>query len=231
MPHESPALPLPEAPRPATTPTPAVAVHPAVTGPLRRVAVLVVVGLLAVLAAGCSSGGSDDADPAAPTESVTATDPAAAPLATNATVRTVTGGRLPPKARTVLRDRVTARVDAWFEAAYLGGDYPRTDFDDAFEVFTPAARVRALEDRNLMSNKGVGTTTYAVRALARRVTIDALAVRGRVSAVTVKFRLGLARAGESGAERTERVSGHLYLTHTRADGWQVFGYDVQRGAI
>lgn len=214
------------------SPTPAVAPRPAPAGPLPRVVLLVVLTLLAGLAAGCSSGGSDEADPAAgPTASASATDPAAGALTTNATVRRISGGRLSPKERTVLRDRITERVDAWFEAAYLGGDYPRTDFGGAFDVFTPAARVRALEDRNLMSNRGVGTTTYAVRALARRVTIDALAVRGRVSAVTVKFRLGMARAGESGAERSERVSGHLYLTRSPADGWQVFGYDVQRGVI
>ena len=63
----------------------------------------------------------------------------------------------------------------------------------------------------------------------RRVAV--LTHTGRPAAVTVRFRLGLLRQGETGNEVRERVSGDLYLTHQPGDGWRVFGYDVQRGAL
>jgi hypothetical protein len=207
---------------PAHTPTPRTVLTP-----------VVALTALAALLAGCSGDdptpASDPSGTSAGASASTAADPVR--LVTTSTIRAVTGGRLPQAERAPLRDRVTAVVDDWFDAAYLGGTYPRTDFGDAFGSFTAGARARAVEDRKLMSNAAVGTTTYAVRALARRVQIDVLAVGGRPSAVTVQFRLGMARAGESGAELSERVSGHLYLTRDPGAGWQVFGYDVQRGVL
>lgn len=187
-----------------------------------------------LLTSACSSDDSDpQSGPDTESTSPTADEPTQPPveeILTKATIRKVTGS-MRPAARAKLRDKITITVDTWFESAYLGGDYPRTDFEDAFDVFTPGAQVRATQDRTLMSNGAVGTTTFAVRALARRVKIDVLAEDGRASAVTVDFRLGMARAGDTGAERTERIMGHLYLTYEPGDGWQVFGYDVQRGEI
>lgn len=192
----------------------------------------VALALAATLLAACS--GDDDAapgpDPAASSATASGSPGAPAPMATKATIRTVTGN-LSPSGRAQLRDKVGAAVDRWFEAAYLGGDYPRTDFGDAFDAFSAGARERAEQDRKLMSNAAVGQTTYAVRPLARRVKIDALAPGGRPAGVTVQFRLGLLREGETGNEVRERVSGTLFLTFRAGDGWRVFGYDVQRGAL
>ncbi|MCW2815853.1 MAG: hypothetical protein JWN84_3308 [Nocardioides sp.] len=193
--------------------------------------------LVLALTAGCSADGdapSSRTDRAQPGTDVATAVPAPAdpgPQSTHATIREVTGGRLVGAARNAVRERVLAVVDSWFASAYLGGTYPRTDFADAFPGFSAGAREQALADQRLMSNAAVGTTTYAVRPLARRVTIDVLAPDGRAAAATVQFRLGLARAGETGAERAERVSGRLYLTRTAGDGWQVFAYDVQRGVL
>lgn len=200
---------------------------------MTRAPLLAALAAVLVLAPACSKDASDPPETEATSSAPTSEGSSEAPapqLETKATIRTVTGG-LSQDARTKLKAKITATVDGWFEAAYLGGDYPRTDFDDAFAVFTPGARERAVADRKLMSNAAVGTTTYQVRALARRVVIDVLAEGGRASAVTVEFRLGMARAGDTGAERRERVAGHLYLTYTPGDGWQVFGFDVQRGVI
>lgn len=200
---------------------------------MTRAPLLAALVAVLVLAPACSKDASDPPDARAPQGSPTSqvsSEPPAPQLETRATIRTVTGG-LSQGARAALKARITETVDGWFDAAYLGGDYPRTDFDDAFAAFTPGARQRAVADRKLMSNAAVGTTTYQVRALARRVIIDVLAEGGRASAVTVAFRLGMARAGDTGAERRERVAGHLYLTYAPGDGWQVFGFDVQRGAI
>lgn len=199
--------------------------------PMIRASSIAALAAVLLLTTACSS---DEPDPPRGTSSAptsgSPSEPPVEEIATRATIRTVTGS-MPARARTQLRGKITATVDDWFEAAYLGGDYPRTDFDNAFEAFTAGAQERATSDRQLMSNAAVGTTTFGVRALARRVMIDVLAVDGRASGVTVDFRLGMARAGDTGAERRERVAGHLYLTHSPGDGWQVFGYDVQRGEI
>ncbi len=45
--------------------------------------------------------------------------------------------------------------------------------------------------------------------------------------MTARVRLGFRTTGE--LERTVRVQGRLYLTHNDG-GWQVFGYDVSKGA-
>jgi hypothetical protein len=198
----------------------------------RATAPAAVLGTVLAVLAGCSG----DADqPPEPPPSSSAAGETAAPepprLETRATIRTVSGGRLAPAARDTLRDKITEAVDAWFEGAFLGGEYPRTDFDDAFGAFTPRAAALAERDRQLMSNAAVGTTTYAVRATARRLRIDVLAAGGRASAVTAQFRLGMARAGETGAERSERVQGRLYLTYDGKDGWRVFGYEVDREVV
>ena len=203
----------------------------------RAVAHAAAAGLALALVSGCTTDGApapgtDRAQPTGPLDAA-GTSPAVdpGPQSTHATIREVTGGRLAGPSREAVRDNVLEVVDSWFESAYLGGTYPRSDFDDAFPGFSPGARAQAVADQRLMTNAAVGTTTYAVRALARRITIDVLAPDGRAAAATVQFRLGMARAGETGAERAERVSGRLFLTRTATDGWQVFAYDVQRGSL
>ncbi|WP_139980894.1 hypothetical protein [Nocardioides litoris] len=181
----------------------------------------------AVLLTGCSGG---DDSPGGPPGSSGGGGASASGLAeTTATVRTVSGGKLSAKAQRTMTQELTAVVDAWFDAAYLGGEYPRDDFDDAFPGFTPGAAARAQGDRQLMSNRGVGPTTYAVAATTRQVEIDTLAEKGRTSTASVQFELGMDRTGETGSVRSEVVTGHLYLTKSKGKGWQVFGYDVQRG--
>ncbi len=51
-------------------------------------------------------------------------------------------------------------------------------------------------------------------------------MKHRAVGVTARFVLGMELAGE--VNRAERVAGSLFLTW-QDDGWQVFGYDVQRG--
>ena len=53
-----------------------------------------------------------------------------------------------------------------------------------------------------------------------------LAVKRRAVGVTARFVLGMELAGE--VNRAERVAGSLFLTW-QDGGWQVFGYDVERG--
>lgn len=194
-----------------------------------RAALAAVSALLALtLAAGCSSDDEPDADsPSAPATAVDPGDPGV--TSTTSSIRTVTGGKLKPKEQTQLQQKITAVVDEWFDKAFLGGEYPRTDFGDAYSVFTEGAQKRARDDSRLMSNEGVGTTTVQPpRADARTLQIDVLSDRGKAAAVTAVFELDMTRTGEAGA-RSERVFGSLYLTYAKGDGWRVFAYDVQRG--
>lgn len=196
--------------------------------PRSRAALTAVTVLLALAATGCSDEGdgtapeTSEASPDAP-----AGEPDALGVPTSATVRKVIG-RLSTQAREQVRDRVVAAVDAWFDAAYVAGDYPRKDFADAFPTFTPGAAARARGDLALMSNAGVGESVDSVRVRAREVEIDVLVHEGRPAAATVAFRLGLAMTGD--VERNDRVRGRLLLTCT-GDQWRIFGYDVERGAV
>jgi hypothetical protein len=205
--------------------------------PFRRLAALVrgpaLVVVLALVAAGCSSDDPTGRPTTGGTETAVTTSVAGpAPLATRAEVGTVVG-RLPGTRRKAVRLQVTEVLDRWWEAAYVGGAYPRTDFR-RFPGFTPGAARRATYDRDLMSNADIGDRVTAVTPLMRKARLDLLAVDGRVRSVTARFdlrmRVALAGTGSGQAARTRRlqVRGRLFLTRQPA-GWRVFGYDVTKG--
>ena len=137
-------------------------------------------------------------------------------------------GRLKPDRRKQLRIGVTKAVDAWIDAAYVAGDYPRGDFSDAFKPFTKGAAALARRDKGLMSNADVGDRVDTVTAKARRLRIDVLADRGKAAGVTAQVVLLLELDGE--VQRTDRIAGRLFLGRS-GSGWQVFGYDVKRGRV
>jgi hypothetical protein len=117
-------------------------------------------------------------------------------------------------------------VDRWFDAAYVGGRYPREDFRDAFPGFTPGASASAHADRALMSNQPLGPRIDGVTATQRLVWVDVLPAGGRAAAATARFRLGFTTTGKT--ERSVVVRGRLFLT-PGPHGWKVFGYDVAKG--
>ncbi len=178
--------------------------------------------LVTTLLVGACSGTSDEPDAPATTEPST---PAAAPLTTTSTVEKV-AGRLPKSARRHVRTAVTQVVDGWFDAAYVGGDYPRHDFHDAYPGFMAGARKLAHHDRALMSNQRIGTRVDSVSAVRRRVRLDLLAVHRRAVAATARFSLVFRTTGR--LERRTEVRGRLYLTREHGH-WRVFGYDVTSG--
>jgi hypothetical protein len=192
-------------------------------GPAVRATLATLVSLVLVAALGaCSDDGPDPDESEAPE----ATGEVAPGITTTATIGKVSG-RLPRADRAPLRQRVTEVVDAWIDAAYVGGDYPRSDFGDAFRVFTQDARRLAEGDRRLMSNAGLGDRVDSVTATARKLQIDVLAAKGRAVGVTGRFVLVLDLDGE--VRRTDRIAGRLFLSYHR--GWRVFGYDVKRGRV
>jgi hypothetical protein len=196
---------------------------------LAEAGVLLVLALAVTLAA--CSGDSDDpsADPGEsdPGSSETAgtTVAPAPPVETEATMGKVTG-QLPPEKRSKVRQQVAHAVDAWFDAAYVGGDYPRDDFADAWPGFTTGAQAEARGDKALMSNQDIGADIAGVEATARQVTVDVLAVKGKPSGATARFVLKFRTDGD--VRRKVEVRGRLFLT-PESDGWHIFGYDVTKG--
>lgn len=190
-----------------------------------RLVVLLLTLLLVLTGAfGCSEAGEE---PSATRPEVTETVPMTArPVATRSKVAHVYG-RLPKARRAAVRRKVAAAVDAWWEAAYLGGDYPRTSFPAAFPRFTRGAEAKARGDKRLMTNLDIGRRVDSVTAKRRHVVLDVLATKGTARSVTARFVLRFRTAGEK--DRLVTVKGRLFLT--RGHGrWRVFGYDVAKGS-
>ena len=179
--------------------------------------------LLALAAGGCSDS-TDGPGASAPSSSPSSSAPTPDEVRTKTTLGTVTG-RLAKRDRLRVASAAGDVVDRWFDAAYVGGDYPRGAFDEAFPGFTPGARAQAVGDRALMSNQDIGRRIDGVTARRRNVRVDVLAVRGRAVGMTARFVLDLATTGE--LRRKVEVRGRLLLTRTD-DGWKVFGYDVNK---
>jgi hypothetical protein len=195
---------------------------------VRRAELLVVAILSAALSvAACSGddGGPADAPPSGGAGASTATDNTPPPLETTATLGKVRG-QLPKGKRSKVRQQVAHAVDEWFDAAYVGGDYPRNDFSTSWPGFTTGAKADAEGDKALMSNQDIGTDISAVKATARRVYVDVLAVRGHARGATARFVLKFKTDGD--VQRKIEVSGRLFLTPS-PDGWRIFGYDVTKG--
>ena len=187
--------------------------------------------VLALAIAGCSSDSDDSDDPGDPgdTGDTRSSTPAAADHRVESQVSfgTITG-RLSPEVRKRLARQVGGVVDGWTEAAYLGGDYPRRDFSDAWPGFTAGAKQEAHGDRRLMSNEDIGDRIDGVTPNRSRIRLDVLAVRKRAVGVTAHVSLGFGTTGH--VKREVRVRGRLFLTHTDR-GWKVFGYDMTKGAV
>lgn len=185
--------------------------------------------VLALAAGGCSSDGPTAGPDAGTTETATTTSVTGpAPLATRADIGTVVG-RLPGTRHKAVREQVTEVLDRWWDAAYVGGAYPRTDFG-RYPGFTPGAARRATYDRDLMSNADIGDRVVSVTPLMRKARLDLLAVDRRVRSVTARFdlRMRVDLAGAVAPSRRLQVRGRVFLTRQPA-GWRVFGYDVTKG--
>jgi hypothetical protein len=177
--------------------------------------------LLALSACSGDDGDEPDAEGGSPSASASVPPP----LPTHTTMGVISG-KLDDAGRARIKKDIATVVDDWFDAAYVGGDWPRSDFDQAYPHFSAGAARDAERDAGLMSNARYGKQLDSVEATKRRLRIDVLAVHHRAVGVTARFVLGMNLAGE--VNRAERVAGSLFLTW-QDGGWKVFGYDVQRG--
>lgn len=151
---------------------------------------------------------------------------AAHPVETTTKIHQVFG-RLPEPGRKAVRRQVGQVVDRWWDAAYLGGTYPRSSFPSAFPGFTASAEKRARADKALMTNQTKGPHVDSVTARHRRVSLDILATGRRARTVTAHVVLRFDTEGAKAG--TTVVRGRLFLTHKRG-AWRIFGYDIAKGA-
>lgn len=183
-----------------------------------------------LLLAGCTSDEED-----APAPAAAPTSPSSAPeLPLKVSVATV-AGRLPKASRTELSGKVEKVLDGWFEAAYLGGEYPRSGkgaWGDSWPGFTKGAAEQARHDRLLMSNRDIGARIEGVEAKRKVARLDVLAPQGKPAGVTARVTLRFATT-DKGGEKGDSVllRGRLYLTRGNGGGWQVFGYDVTKDTL
>lgn len=136
-------------------------------------------------------------------------------------------GRLPDARRKVVRRQVGTVVDGWWEAAYLGGTYPRSSFPAAFPGFTTGAGKRARTNKVLLTNLTLGPRVDSVTPKHRAVTLDILATDTQARTVTAHVVLRFETTGKK--TRTTIVRGRLFLTRSHG-AWRIFGYDVSKGA-
>lgn len=169
-------------------------------------------------------------EPSAAPERITRGDAqvrlASHPLETTTKIHQVFG-RLPDSRRKAVRRQVGAVVDRWWDAAFLGGTYPRSRFPSAFPGFTAAAEQRARGDKALLTNQTRGPQVDAVTAKRREVSLDILATDRRARTVTAHVLLRFETEGDRSGTVTLR--GRLFLTHKRG-AWRIFGYDLAKGA-
>lgn len=192
--------------------------------------------LLALVTALGGTACTADPDPAPPTASDA---PERTPVATPGppTARSVpprvrvtsVAGRLAPRDRRALVTRVGRTLSAYLGAAFLSGDYPRSDFADSFSSsFTRGAARTARADLALLTNRPLGPTTRSVRAVRRTADLSVLAPAGTPVGVTAAVRFGLVVDRGERAAQLLRMRGRLLLTPGPAGTWRIFGYDVDR---
>ncbi|MEX0429631.1 hypothetical protein AB3X52_18590 [Nocardioides sp. DS6] len=179
-----------------------------------RGAAVAVVAALALSGCGASH---DKTTPRPPTEP--------RPVTTRTTIAHVTGP-LKPKARTAIVTQVGKVVDGWFDAAYVGGDYPRqpSAFTTAFPGFTAGAAAEARTQLRLMSNADLGPRIDGVRPLAKAVKLDVLAAKGWPVGVTARVWLNYRT---SGMVTRQLVRGQLDLVKVEG-AWKVFAFTISK---
>ena len=201
----------------------------------RRCAGLVLALALTLTSAACTAGPDPSTSPEGAGRSDAQASLASHPpeaATTSATTSTTTRihrvhGRLPDARRKAVRRQVGAVVDRWWDAAYLGGTYPRSSFPSAFPGFTAGAEKRARSDKALLTNQTRGPHIDSVSATHKAVSLDILATGRQARTVTAHFVLRFDSSGDKAATTT--VRGRLFLVRKRG-AWRIFGYDVAKGS-
>lgn len=130
------------------------------------------------------------------------------------------------------RERLLAEVGAaaneWLDRAFVGVSYPRKSFPGAFTSFTTGARHSAQWQQRLMTNWEWRNKIDGVVVKHQDVDVDVLAPHGHPAGATARVHLTFKTTGH--VEKTVTVTGRLFLTRNDHGDWQVFGFDVAKGA-
>ena len=115
-------------------------------------------------------------------------------------------GGLSPHKRAAVAAGVRRALASYTQGAFLAGDYPRTDFRDAFGSFTAASAASARRDQTLLTNRPLGRAR-SVRAVRRTAYVSVLAPKQKVSGATAAVDLVFVvdRATPPRAASTSRV--------------------------
>lgn len=196
--------------------------------PVRRAVAGVACAALLTGIAGCTSD-TDSPEPSPLPGASTGTAPTldAKPVPMSVRVTRVSG-KLNKPDRASLERNIGRKIGGYWNAAYLGGKYPRNDFGDAFPTFSKGAAQKARHDRGFLTNASLGGSTESVAPKVKQARLSVLVPNKAVAGVTARIRLVfVADRGEAPAQRVT-ISGRLLLTRKDPGGWQIFGYDVRR---
>lgn len=167
--------------------------------------------------------------PSSSTESTTTLEPKPVPL--DIEVVRVLGSRLKRPHVELIERQVGRAVSAYFNQAFLDGDYPRRNFSAAFGSFSRGAAQEARRDRRLLTNASVGGVVESVTPRQKVARLDVLVPNKIAAGVTARVRLVFLQERARGADQKVTLSGRLLLTRKKSGGWQIFGYDVARSAV
>ena len=140
-------------------------------------------------------------------------------------------GRMKKGAQQSLENRVGRTVSTYFDDAFLGGSYPRSDFNGAFGTFTRGAAADARRDSELLTHAELAPTTESVTPRQKAAWLSVLAPNRVAAGVTARFRLVYEAALADDSEQRVTVQGRLLLTREVSGDWEIFGYDVRRNAV
>lgn len=167
--------------------------------------------------------------PGASTGSAATLEPKPVPLKVQVTR---VSGTLKRADRAPLEHNVGQVIGGYFDAAFLDGDYPRSNFDDAFATFSTGAANKARADRDLLTNRTLGPTTESVIPKTQEAYLSVFAPNTVAAGVTARVRLRfVANRGDNQAARLVTMTGRLLLTRKKSGGWQIFGYDVAQSSV
>jgi hypothetical protein len=151
----------------------------------------------------------------------------AKPVPLRVNVVRVIGGRLKEPGRRRIEQRAAKVIGSYLGAAYLGGEYPRRQFPDAFAYFTPGAAVQARRDRALLTNAGAGALTESVLTRTARARLDVLVYNNRVVGMTARLFVEFVQDRIDAPDVRVRVRGRLMLQRA-GRSYRIFGYDINR---
>jgi hypothetical protein len=191
-----------------------------------------VVLLLGLTTGACSGDGpSAQSSPGGSEPQTTATDDApslrerAAPY--DIAYRGVSG-KIPRGERARVLRSVTRPLRAWVDAGFVEGPWPRERFAAAFTPFRPDAARMARRNARLLTMQALGPTLDEVVPQRRRVRVSVTAFRGRPAGATARVDLKVFALNRVQNRLSVQVRGEVYLTPTDGQGWQIFGYDLDR---